>query len=261
MDGVSAAEEVILPAEEGTLLRAGLITETTPDGWRKVHCRLLADSSDIIHYYTPLMPISTVKAAFVSLYFQTIPAELVSAATIEYVGFNKTMARDIWLDWVCRPFDENEWEPTDRLYGVEFMTFIIDAVAEQSFSEFVLSTDDTLWLEIMRLMGLNVDAQVDVLVRKAQCQDDRASHESVVKKFYSAKDAVGHVSTEALFQSRQRLLSWNLPLCEMLVKENIERRFLHLKTARTLSIRRVSRGATTYKPTDAAEKCDDSRIT
>ncbi|GAB0132254.1 hypothetical protein EsDP_00000695 [Epichloe bromicola] len=239
---VSAAEEVILPAEEGKLLRDGLITETTPGGWRKVHCRLLADESDLVHRDTPLIPISTVKGASVGFYFKTIPAVLVSAATVEYVGFNETMAKNIWLDWVCRPFDVNEWGPTDRLYGVEFMTFIIDAVAKQPFEEFVLSTDDALWLEIMHLHGLNIGAQVDILLRKGQHEDERAFHENVVKKFYSAKDLVGRVSTEAFLQSRQRLLTWHMPLCEMLIKENIERRFLYLKTARTLSMRRGGRG-------------------
>lgn len=227
---VSAAEEVILPAEEGDLLRAGLITEKDPGGWRKVHCRLLADESDISHLWIPLMPISTLQAASVGLYFKTIPAELVSAATIEYVGFNKTMARNIWLDWVCRPFDEHEWQPTDRLYGVEFMTFIIDALAQQSFGEFVHSTDDTLWLEIMYLHGLNIEAQVDVLMRKTECEKERAAHENVVKRFYSAKDVVGHVSTESFLQSRQRLLTWHMPDCEMLIKENIERHFLYKTT-------------------------------
>ncbi|KAI1214165.1 uncharacterized protein F4807DRAFT_468115 [Annulohypoxylon truncatum] len=111
---------ILSPRDAESLLASGLLSSPDMDGNRRIHIRRLNRSSDEEYSDVPLDPISTTTSTM----FRTIPENLISLATLRYLGFNEETATYIWHRWT-------NWPPgpivreTDDDRGADFvMTFI-----------------------------------------------------------------------------------------------------------------------------------------
>ncbi|OTA04020.1 hypothetical protein A9Z42_0045660 [Trichoderma parareesei] len=82
-----------------------------------------------------------------------IPRELVSLATIKYLGYNDEAAADIWGRWTAR-FPSGQPQELEPVLGKPFLNPII----EFSYYRFDLDADDgddSKWLDCMGQCGIN----------------------------------------------------------------------------------------------------------
>ncbi|KAL2692121.1 hypothetical protein Neosp_002527 [[Neocosmospora] mangrovei] len=94
--------------------------------------------------------------------FVSIPDQLISQATIEYVGFSKTKANEIWSSWNNWPSTRprRETDPEDTALQVTFLDFICGHIL---FSFDTDSEDDDEWINCMNTYGLSKELQDAVL--------------------------------------------------------------------------------------------------
>ncbi|KAK1249356.1 hypothetical protein MKX07_002872 [Trichoderma sp. CBMAI-0711] len=90
-----------------------------------------------------------------------IPRELVSLATIKYLGYNDEAAADIWGRWTAR-FPSGQPQELEPVLGKPFLNPII----EFSYYRFDLDADDgddSKWLDCMGQCGINQATQTAIM--------------------------------------------------------------------------------------------------
>ncbi|KAG5968366.1 hypothetical protein E4U57_006659 [Claviceps arundinis] len=194
----------------GFLRCYGLATDVNPNGFVKVHRALLTLDPDVDCPNTPLAPLEHVRTCYQPLFFESIPAWLISRATLEFIGFSEFHADKIWGAWLEAP--ESYYSPT----GQAFLKWIIEGLL---FPEhFTWLARDNDWRQIhMQGYGLNEETQQEIHRQTrdpnhtSNCPLDHSSHSS----------------------------SWPT-LCNVILEKKLVCRFRYLLKAYHLSLDRTS---------------------
>ncbi|KAL6818446.1 hypothetical protein GGI42DRAFT_310010 [Trichoderma sp. SZMC 28013] len=155
---------IISTIDAETLVNQGLLSPANSDGVRRIHKRRLNRSSDEENQHLPLSPVSTISSSSQSdsdLY-TTIPEELVSLATIKYLGYNDQMAAQIWSKWTAQA--PGIPVPESISLGPFELRFIQHIVGYSfghrgDLDSDTDSDDDAKWNEVMDRSGINNETQ------------------------------------------------------------------------------------------------------
>ncbi|RSL69244.1 hypothetical protein CEP54_002442 [Fusarium duplospermum] len=149
---------ILAPLDTAHLMGQGLVGAVNADGTRRIHKRRLNRFGDLEYGHLPLdASVSQASDMFVS-----IPDQLISQATIEYVGFSKTKANEIWSTWNNWPSigPGRETDPDDSGLQVTFLDFICGYI---SSSLDTYSDDDDEWINCVNAYGLSMELQNSIL--------------------------------------------------------------------------------------------------
>ncbi|RSM20072.1 hypothetical protein CDV31_001151 [Fusarium ambrosium] len=151
---------VFAPLDVAQLMGQGLAGFPDLSGKRKVHKRRLNRSSDEEHSHLPLDV--SLQSQSADDIFASIPDQLISHASIEYVGFSKAKADEIWNSWNNWPSTgpRRETDPSDGGLVVTFLDFISGHIAT-SFD--TSEDDDGEWTNCMNRYGLATELQHAIL--------------------------------------------------------------------------------------------------
>ncbi|KAJ4258204.1 hypothetical protein NW762_008350 [Fusarium torreyae] len=157
--GSGSNTEIFAPADVAQLLSLGLAGPLNQArGTRRVHKRRLNRSSDEENGHIPLNahPQSQPEA------FATIPADLISNATIEYVGFAPDKATQIWNSWNNWPTTgpQREIDHVDNDLQVTFLDFLKGHV---SYSADTFEDNDPAWIRYMQNWGIPTELQHSIM--------------------------------------------------------------------------------------------------
>ena len=156
---MSSSADIIAPLDNAQLQSQGLISPPNDLGQRRMHKRRLNRSSDEEHDNIPLNV--SFRSPDTQGAFMTIPDQLISRASLEYVGFSFQKATELWDRWTHWP--TGPYEPireTDPDDGTKLeMTFIDFITGPFVGSRNVAHDSDSDWLDCMTYYGLNLDTQ------------------------------------------------------------------------------------------------------
>ncbi|KAI8723874.1 hypothetical protein NCS52_00244200 [Fusarium sp. LHS14.1] len=150
---------ILAPLDAAHLMSQGLVGPVDGSGMRKIHKRRLTRFSEQEYGHLPLDV--TISQATSNM-FVSIPDQLISQATIEYVGFSRTKANEIRSSWNNWPSTgpRRETDPEDSGFQVTFLDFICGHI---SFSFDTDPEDDDEWINCMNTYGLSKELQDAVL--------------------------------------------------------------------------------------------------
>ena len=150
---------MLAPLDAAHLMSQGLVGPVDASGMRKIHKRRLNRFSEQEYGHLPLDVTASQTA---NVIFVSIPDQLISQATIEYVGFSKTKANEIWNSWNSWPSTgpRRETDPDDNGLRVTFLDFICGYISS-SFD--TSSEDDNEWTSCMNIYGLSTEFQDAIL--------------------------------------------------------------------------------------------------
>ncbi|KAJ4328177.1 hypothetical protein N0V84_001379 [Fusarium piperis] len=160
MSTTTSETSIFAPLDAAQLIRQGLAGQPDASGKRRVHKRRLNRSSDEEHRRLPLDV--SLQSQPEDDIFASIPDQLISHASIEYVGFSKAKADEIWNSWNNWPSfgPRRETDPDDGGLQVTFLDFISGHIA----SSFDTSEDDDgQWTNCMNRNGLAIELQHAIL--------------------------------------------------------------------------------------------------
>lgn len=160
MSTITSETSILAPLDAAQLMGQGLAGLPDSSGKRKIHKRRLNRSSDEEHRRLPLDV--SLQSQSADDIFASIPDQLISHASIEYVGFSKAKADEIWNSWNNWPSfgPRRETDTTDRDLQVTFLDFISGHIA----SSFDTSEDDDgQWTHCMNRYGLAIELQHAIL--------------------------------------------------------------------------------------------------
>ncbi|PHH68230.1 hypothetical protein CDD82_714 [Ophiocordyceps australis] len=92
---MSRRRPVVLPEDADVLEASGLLTAPDAKGFRRIHRSHLHRFGDQEFAASPLSPLSGLDSVY-----ECIPDDLVSKATLEYLGYNEETATRLWRRWV-----------------------------------------------------------------------------------------------------------------------------------------------------------------
>ncbi|KAG5969131.1 hypothetical protein E4U58_001556 [Claviceps cyperi] len=211
----------------------GLATDVNPDGYVKVHRRLLTNNPDGECPDTPLAPLQSIRTCYQPRFFERIPAWLISRATLEFIGFTESHADEIWNAWIDTP--ESRFCPT----GEVFLAWIMGGLLFPEHTTW--QAWNSLWLQIhMQAYGLDEETQQEI--HRQTCDPNHTSNCHLEHSLFSPP--------------------W-LTSCKAVLEEKLVSRFLYLKRAYHLSIHRANVryyfGAEIAEPTFPDVR-DDARV-
>lgn len=150
---------ILAPLDAAHLMSQGLVGPVDSDGMRKIHKRRLTRFSEQEYVHLPL-DVTISQAA--SDMFASIPDQLISQATLEYVGFSKTKATEIWNSWNNWPSTRprRETDPEDSGVQVTFLDYICVQISSSLDTD---SEDDAEWVNCMNTYGLSKEFQDAIL--------------------------------------------------------------------------------------------------
>ena len=151
---------ILAPLDAAQLQNDGLLTGPDDRGTRKIHKRRLNRLSDAEYQDIPLNVDPQSAAAQDA--FATIPDQLISRATLEYVGFSDAKADALWSQWTNWPFKGPSRE-TDGDRGGLQMSFLEYMTASFDQGEDTFSEDDEMWARVMDMFGLSTETQQSIL--------------------------------------------------------------------------------------------------
>ncbi|CAG7940323.1 unnamed protein product [Penicillium salamii] len=140
---------VLAPGDAATLQDSGLASPPYSDGTRRIHKRRLNRSSDEDDGHLPLTPISMDSG---SDCFVSIPEDLTSLATLEYIGYNRQTAVSIWQRWNNWPAGIIKRQCDDFENGIPFIE-IAEAYLETQPD--TCDENDSAWLECLDRYGMS----------------------------------------------------------------------------------------------------------
>ncbi|RSL85463.1 hypothetical protein CEP51_003305 [Fusarium floridanum] len=158
MSEPTSRTSILAPLDTAHLMGQGLVGAVNADGTRRIHKRRLNRFGDVEYGHLPL----DATASQDSDMFVSIPDQLISQATIEYVGFSKIKANEIWSTWNNWPSTgpRRETDPDDGGLQVTFLDFICGYI---SSSLDTYSEDDAEWINCMNTYGLSMEVQDAIL--------------------------------------------------------------------------------------------------
>ncbi|RFU76541.1 hypothetical protein TARUN_5705 [Trichoderma arundinaceum] len=140
---------ILQPEDKRALVNQGLLLLDTPKDTQRIHKRRLTRNSNVEYSHLPLNSEPDM--------FVTIPEELVSLATIQYLGYGEESATHIWNRWIASA--PGYYVPeSDPAFGTPF----IDAIIGYSDRRYDIDTcdeDDEKWHECMNRCGIDRDTQ------------------------------------------------------------------------------------------------------
>lgn len=142
------------------LQNAGLLTPPNDRGTRRVHKRRLNRSSDEENQDIPL-DVHPQSAAAQDA-FATIPDQLISRATLEYVGFSDAKADALWSQWTNWP-PQGPSRETDPDTGGLQMSFLKYMTGAFNTGNDTFSDDDRTWARLLDTFGLSTETQQAIL--------------------------------------------------------------------------------------------------
>lgn len=149
---------VFSPLDTVMLVAAGLASPVDINGTRRIHKRRLNRSSDEDHKHISLASISSTEAATA---FVDIPDDLISHATLQYLGYNSEAASRLWQGWT-------EWSPgpivreiDDSISGIPFIDFAIGYVNGRHID--AATEDDQDWFQCMDTCGIATELQEAIM--------------------------------------------------------------------------------------------------
>ena len=113
--GISVANTgpLIAPVDRAALVGSGLLSEIDPErGTQRLHRSFLIQGlDDEVSFQAHLeSEPNRFKPEFRSQSYETIPYDLISEATIRYIGYTPWMAGRLWDRWQRDPLGEVQWE-------------------------------------------------------------------------------------------------------------------------------------------------------
>ncbi|KAJ4227186.1 hypothetical protein NW759_004555 [Fusarium solani] len=150
---------ILAPLDTAHLMSQGLVGPVDASGMRKIHKRRLNRFGEQEYGHLPLD--ATVSQAASDM-FVSIPDQLISQATLEYAGFSKTKANEIWNSWNNWPSTgpRRETDPDDSGLQVTFLDFICGYISSSLDTG---SEDDDEWINCMNTYGLSMEFQDAIL--------------------------------------------------------------------------------------------------
>ena len=149
------ASPVLSPIDADALMSAGLAGPVTAGGSRRIHKRRLNRSSDKENEDIPLHNADTEHA------FVEIPSELISEATLKYLGYDDHAAARLWQKWLSLPlgFPGRKTADGDGLPFIEFATGHVSRRVD-AYDE-----DDTPWFQCVNACGIASSTQNAIMDR------------------------------------------------------------------------------------------------
>jgi hypothetical protein len=189
----STYTSVLAPLDKANLINCGLASPITPDGTQHVHKRRLNRSSDEENAHIPLVPFSAPDSTDA---FSEIPADLISEATLNYLGYNKETAgrqHDTASD------NDQEWYDCMNARGIA--TELQDAIMDPVFKTLRLTESCIFWildtLE-MRYRGL-------IAIQEASIERERALQRARSRPSRSGTGTGSNSTGQQSISSTQRL--------------------------------------------------------
>jgi hypothetical protein len=151
---------ILAPSDAQDLEAAGLAGPISPAGTRSIHKRRLNRWSDEEYSHLPLNSIS-VSTTSTTGSFITIPAIIVSLATLEYLGFNNAVANNIWAYWTNWPGTPGRYEvdPDGEIRFIEVaVAHLYPGVEHDTWDD-----DDQSWHDCMDICGIKPELQASIM--------------------------------------------------------------------------------------------------
>ncbi|CAI7569245.1 unnamed protein product [Penicillium discolor] len=148
-DGMSTA--VFSPGDAEALQESGLASPPCSDGTRRIHKRRLNRSSDEEENHLPLTPVSMDAS---SDCFVSIPEDLVSFATLQYLGYNHQTATRIWERWTNWPPGRIKRQCDDFEDGIPFIE-VAEGYLDSATD--TCDDDDSAWLDCLDKYGMSTE--------------------------------------------------------------------------------------------------------
>ncbi|KAJ5343872.1 uncharacterized protein MYU51_002241 [Penicillium brevicompactum] len=147
----SMSTPVLAPGDAAALQTSGLASPPSSEGTRRIHKRRLNRSSDEEESHLPLTPVSmdSMPGCFV-----TIPEDLISFATLKYLGYNHDMAMRIWhrwTNWSPGPINRECDDPENGIPFIEVAEGNLDHAPDTS------DEDDLAWLQCLTQYGMDTE--------------------------------------------------------------------------------------------------------
>ncbi|KAF4962446.1 hypothetical protein FSARC_9475 [Fusarium sarcochroum] len=141
--------DILAPTDAAHLMSRGLAGPVDDDGTRRVNKLWLQNAEE-----------SMDPSAFAK-----VPWQLISEATIEYLGFTPRLAAQIWRGWINWPADgpQREIDPEDDGLQVSFLDFVKGHV---SHSIDTSEDDDSVWKRCMQHWGVATELQEAIMDRR-----------------------------------------------------------------------------------------------
>ncbi|CAH0045420.1 unnamed protein product [Clonostachys solani] len=155
-----SGNHILSPLDVERLQSQGLLGRRSEKGTRRLHKRRLNRSSDEENKDIPLnVHVETPASANA---FATIPDQLISRATLEYVGFSEAKALDLWNQWTNWPFEGPARETDLDASGLRMRFEIFFTGAFHAVPD-TCSSDDQQWRQTMDSFGLSRSVQQAIL--------------------------------------------------------------------------------------------------
>ncbi|OQD98083.1 hypothetical protein PENSOL_c010G06911 [Penicillium solitum] len=148
-DGMSTA--VFSPCDAEALEESGLASPPCSDGTRRIHKRRLNRSSDEEENHLPLTPVSMDAS---SDCFVSIPEDLVSFATLQYLGYNHQTATRIWERWANWPPGRIKRQSDDFEDGIPFIE-VAEGYLDSATD--TCDDDDSAWFDCLDNYGMSTE--------------------------------------------------------------------------------------------------------
>ncbi|KFA48240.1 hypothetical protein S40293_07375 [Stachybotrys chartarum IBT 40293] len=151
---------ILAPLDVIELQNQGLVGNSNETDTHRLHKRRLNRSSDEENRNIPLdIPLQSEAAEDA---FVTIPKQLISLATLEYIGFSRMKASQLWDTWTNWPLDgpRRETDPDDgslEMTFIHFITGIFDTSTD------TCSNNDADWISCMQSFGLSQELQLAIV--------------------------------------------------------------------------------------------------
>ncbi|KAL6886377.1 hypothetical protein HDV57DRAFT_490334 [Trichoderma longibrachiatum] len=149
---------ILAPGDRQALLAENLTGHADKPGFIMLHKRFLNRFSAIEHADLPLSTPSVAPEAYI-----TIPEDLVSLATVKYLGFNDETATQLWNGWAAKFPEGAPIAETEPVNEVSFVDAVIGVVAERKEELDTWAEEHEPWIAPMNEWGIAQELQ-DVLM-------------------------------------------------------------------------------------------------
>lgn len=153
---------ILSPSDAQNLIAIGLASPESPEGTVIIHRRCLNCSSNEEYSHLSLSPISTQSARLSNELYTTIPATMISLATIKFLGYTDLAANRIWNrwnNWPSSPPGRYEVDPDGEILFVDVATSYLTRFRNHDTSD----DDDQAWYNFMDLCGIRPEVQANIM--------------------------------------------------------------------------------------------------
>ncbi len=162
---VSSVSQTTLlsPLDEDILMTAGLASPVEPNGTRRLHRRRLNSFSEEEYQDIPLVNVSSTEA-YTHKAFVEIPNELISEATLRYIGYTAQVASHLWHRWTHWPPGPPvrfEIDNDDNVLSISFIDFAMGYIDGRHVDAY--EEDDQEWFHCLNACGISIRTQANIM--------------------------------------------------------------------------------------------------